>query len=111
MRAIKDLLLFLLVLPIFISSCYDDAELWERIRDHEYRITKLEDFCSKINSNLVSLHEVVVAIQAREYVKDVIPIYDEGLCIGYTITFNGRNPITLFNGKNGTDAQTPIIGI
>lgn len=111
MRTIKSLLRFLLVLPIFISSCYDDTELWEHIRDHEYRITKLEDFCNQINSNLISLHEVIVAIQAREYVKDVIPVYEEGFCIGYTITFHGRDPITLFNGKNGTDAQTPIIGI
>ena len=92
-------------------SCYDDSELWERIRDHEYRITKLEEFCNQINSNLSSLREIVDAIQKRDYVKDVIPVYSGSDCIGYSITFSGRDPITLFNGKNGTDAKAPVIGI
>ena len=111
MRVIKGLIRFLWVVSIFVSSCYDDSELWEHIRDHENRITKLEDFCNQINNNLISLRNVIDAIQTREYVKDVIPVYDEGCCIGYTITFNGRDPITLLNGKNGTNAQTPIIGV
>lgn len=111
MRRCRFIFQSLLIIPLLASSCYDDTELWERIRDHEYRITKLEEFCNQINSNLSSLREIVDAIQERDYVKDVIPVYSGSDCIGYSITFSGRDPITLFNGKNGTDAKAPIIGI
>lgn len=111
MRIFSGIIRVLLFIPIIVSSCYDDSELWEHIRDHEYRITKLEDYCNQINNNISSLQSIIEAIQSREFVKDVIPVYTEGYCTGYTITFNGRDPISLFNGKNGTDAKTPIIGV
>lgn len=111
MQRIRILFLALLIIPLFVSSCYDDTELWGRIRDHEYRITKLEEYCFQINSNLSSLRDIVEAIQERDYVKDVIPVFSGSDCIGYSITFSGRDPITVFNGKNGTDAKTPEIGI
>lgn len=110
-KAISSTLHIIIFFTVFVSSCYDDSELWERVRDYEYRITKLEEFCNQINSNLSSLREIVEAIQERDYVKDVIPVYGGSDCVGYSITFSGRDPITLFNGKNGTDAKTPVIGI
>ncbi len=111
MRRCRFIFQSLLIIPLLASSCYDDTELWERIRDHEYRITKLEVFCNQINSNLSSLRGIVDAIQERDYVKDVVPVYSGIDCIGYSITFSGRDPITLFNGKNGTDARAPVIVI
>ena len=44
-------------------------------------------------------------------VKDVIPISENGLTIGYVISFVHGDPITIYNGKNGENGHTPIIGV
>ena len=91
------------------SACHN--AIWDKLNDHEARISKLEAFCNQLNTNINSLQVLVDAINARDYVKDVTPVTEDGLVIGYTISFGARNPITIFNGKNGEDAPTPIIGI
>ena len=92
-----------------LTSCH--KAIWDKLNDHERRIQQLELFCNQMNTNINSLQAIVDAINARDYVKDVLPITENGTIIGYTITFNSRNPINIYNGKNGEDAHTPIIGI
>lgn len=92
-----------------LTACHKD--IWDKLNDHEARITKLETFCNQLNTNITSLQTVVNALNARDYVRDVLPITENGLVIGYTISFGNGRSITIFNGKNGEDAPTPIIGI
>ena len=94
---------------VLLTACH--KAIWDKLNDHEVRIAKLEAFCNQMNTNISSLQTLVNAINARDYVKEVIPITENGLVIGYTISFNSSNPITLFNGKNGEDAPAPLIGI
>ena len=75
------------------------------------RIARLETLCNQFNTNISALQALVDAINARDYIKDVVPVTENGLTIGYTISFNSRNPITVYNGKNGEDGHTPIIGL
>ncbi|MBO4585091.1 MAG: hypothetical protein J5675_00620 [Bacteroidales bacterium] len=104
----KRLVIILLSL-LALTSCH--KKIWDKLNDHEARITKLEQFCNQLNTNINSLQSIVNVIYARDYVKDVVPVTENGTVIGYTITFNSNNPITIFNGKNGEDAHTPLIGI
>ena len=54
---------------------------------------------------------LVNAINERDYIKDVVPLSENGVIVGYTVTFNKSNPINIYNGKNGQDAKAPVIGI
>ena len=105
MKRLLPILLLLVLLP----SCH--KAIWEKLNDHEERISRLETFCNQLNTNINSLQAIVNALNARDYVKDVVPVTENGTVIGYTITFNGSNPVTIYNGKNGEDAHTPLIGI
>ena len=104
----KRLLAILFMMTLMVS-CHQ--KIWDMLNDHEARIARLEAFCKQLNTNISSLEALVNAVNARDYVKDVVPIYEEGEVIGYTITFGKSNPVTIYNGKNGEDGHTPVIGI
>ena len=40
-----------------------------------------------------------------------MPVSENGLTIGYVISFVHGDPITIYNGKNGENGHTPIIGV
>lgn len=92
-----------------LSSCH--GAIWDKLNDHEARIARLEQLCNQLNTNINSLQAIVGAINARDYVKQVIPVLENGKEIGYTIVFNSSNPVTIYHGKDGKDAQAPAIGI
>lgn len=105
----KRIAILFMSAALLLTSCH--KKIWEKLNDHEARITRLEAFCSQMNTTIGSLQAIVNAINSRDYVKDVVPVMNDGIVIGYTITFNAGNPVTIYNGKNGEDAHTPIIGI
>ena len=103
-------LLYILVLSMpLLSGCHQ--AIWDKLKDHEARIARLEAFCNQLNTNITSLQSVVDVIGRRDYVKDVVPVMENGKEIGYTITFGSSRSITVYNGKNGEDAPVPQIGI
>ena len=112
--------ILLLAIPLF-TGCH--KKIWDKLNDHEARIARLEALCNQFNTNITSLQTIVAAINARDYVKDVVPVMENGVVIGYAITFGNSSPVTIYNGKNGKDGEdgkdgkdgkdghTPIIGI
>lgn len=105
----KRFLLILAAAVLLLPSCH--KAIWDKLNDHEARIARLETFCNQLNTTISSLQAIVNVINARDYVKDVIPVTEAGKVIGYTITFGAGSPVTIYNGKNGEDARTPLIGI
>lgn len=102
------------ILPIIaaialLASCHQ--AIWDKLTDHEARITRLEQMCNQFNTNINALQVLVNAIEQRDYIKEVVPLTENNLIVGYTITFNKSNPINIYNGKNGQDAKAPVIGI
>ena len=89
-----------------LSSCH--KKIWDKLNDHEERIARLEAVCNQMNTNINSLQALVNVLNARDYVKDIVPVMENGNIIGYTITFSNASPITVYNGK---DAPAPVIGI
>lgn len=113
-------ILFLALTVLLAAGCYDDAALWDQIRDHEERIVSLEKLCNQMNTNISSLQTVVTALQDKDYVTNVASIKENGKEIGYTITFSKSGSITIYhgndgeNGKDGADGKdgsTPVIGV
>ena len=92
-----------------ISSCsdqYDDSEIKDRLDKVEDRVTKLEEWCSTVNSEIISLKGLITALENKDYVTGVETLED-----GYRITFYKSGNIIIRNGKDGIDGYTPIIGV
>ena len=118
----------LLIILTFIAaiSCYDDSVIWDKLQEHEERIGRLEKLCNELNSNISALEGIVEALQANDYVTGIYPLTEEGVDLGYKITFSKSGNINIYHGKagaagapgqdgadgaDGKDGHTPQIGV
>ena len=105
----KYIPLFLFALAVALSCTrFDDSAIWEELLNHKERIEKLEAECNKLNSNMVAMRAVLEALQTNDYVKDVVKVVENGVEIGYSITFVKGGTITIYHGTNGS---APKVGI
>ena len=121
----RFLLSVVLATSLALTSCqFDDSDIWDKfgemeesIRDHEKRISALEELCKQMNTNIEALQTIVAALEKRDYVTNVSEVRSNGEVIGYTISFAYSNTITIYHGKdgkdgiNGKDGYTPQIGV
>ena len=114
----KKLGLLLLTLTIcFFTACH--KSIWEELENLDQRVTKLEELCKEMNTNITSLQTIVSVLQSNDYITGIIEIKKNGEVIGYTITFGKHDPITIYHGQDGKDGQdgangsssTPVIGV
>lgn len=117
----KKILIFLSAITLAnCSDSYDDSKLWNSVNGLENRVTKLEELCKQMNTNISSLQEIVTALQKNESIKSVATLPDGS---GYLITFSSGKTITIYHGKNGVagedgkdgqngkDGTTPTISV
>lgn len=104
----KRFYLFLVVAVLSFTSCHND--IWNSINDLDSRVKALEELCREMNTNISSLQSLIEVIQSGDYITNIVPITKGGEVIGYTITFKNHEPITIFNGEDGTTANIPVIG-
>ena len=72
----RFLLSVVLATSLAFTSCqFDDSDIWdtlneygESIRDHEQRISALEELCKQMNTNIEALQTIVSALEKRDYV-------------------------------------------
>lgn len=117
----KAIFLLMSVLAVIVScERFDDSAIWEELKDHDERITRLEVLCKEMNSNIVALQAVLEAMETNDYVTDIVKIMENGVEIGYSITFAKGGTVNIYHGKdgedgtdgaNGTDGSSPKIGI
>ena len=104
-----------LILTAFLStiSCtqFDDSAIWEELLNHRERIEKLEAECNRLNTNIEAIQVILEALQANDYVTDIVKIMENGVEVGYSLTFAKSGSITIYHGTNGEDGATPQIGI
>lgn len=103
----KTFALFCTVLLLSLVACQHE-DIWNKLNEHDLRIQKLEEQCSKLNTNVESLHTMLMALQQNESVTDVSTIVENGIEVGYRITFSKFGTITILNGGN---SNTPMIGV
>ena len=125
MKKISSLLLCACVALSSCENIYRDeiAEIHKEIDD---LYNRLEAFCEQTNSNIEALQTMILALQAKDYVTGVVPIVENGVEVGYKITFEKSGEITIYHGadgkdgadgndgadgKDGKDGYTPVIGI
>ena len=121
----RFLLSVVLATSLAFTSCqFDDSDIWDKfgeveesIRDHEERISALEELCKQMNTNIEALQTLVEALEKRDYVTNVSEVRSNGEVIGYTISFAYSDTITIYHGKDGKDGvdgkngYTPQIGV
>ena len=119
MKKIKFFMLSVVVM--LFTACHD--KLWDSIEDLDSRVTKLEELCKEMNTNISALQTIVEVIQENDFITGIVPIEKGGEVIGYTITFGKHEPITIYNGEDGKDGAngtngvdgkdgyTPILGV
>ena len=91
----------LLVVVMLFTACHD--KLWDSIEDLDSRVTKLEELCKEMNTNISALQTIVEVIQENDFITGIVPIEKGGEVIGYTIMFGKHEPITIYNGTDGKD--------
>ena len=99
-----------------LVSCteYDEVAMWNKNEDMGSRLAALEELCSQLNTNIVSLQQIVEALQGNDYVTGVVPVVENGETVGYTISFSKSGLVTIYHGKKGENGQngtTPVIGV
>ncbi|MBR2867035.1 MAG: hypothetical protein IKC12_04885, partial [Alistipes sp.] len=53
-----------IILAMVVSSCtYDDTAVWNKLENHESRISALEELCREMNTNISALQSLVDAMQ------------------------------------------------
>ena len=73
----KKILIFLSAITLAnCSDSYDDSKLWDSVNGLENRVTKLEELCKQMNTNISSLQEIVTALQKNESIKSVATLPD-----------------------------------
>ncbi|MBP3564567.1 MAG: leucine-rich repeat protein [Alistipes sp.] len=65
--------------------------------------------CNQMNTNIESLQALINVLQSHDYIKSVTPLMENGIQVGYTITFAYANAITIYS--NATNPTAPIIGV
>lgn len=106
--------LLMCVSTLVFSSCsdeYDDSELRADIEDLENRVAALEAWQKSVNSDIQSLQSLVKALEEKNFITDVTPVMENGVEVGYTITFQTGKSITIRHGVDGINGETPVIGV
>lgn len=102
------------LLSLVFCTEYDEVAMWNKNEDMGSRLAALEELCSQLNTNIVSLQQIVEALQGNDYVTGVVPVVENGETVGYTISFSKSGPVTIYHGKKGENGQngtTPVIGV
>lgn len=127
-RNMKHFRLLLITLCVLTLSCnrYDDSPIWSELQDLKDRIARLEALCKTMNSNISALEDIVAALQDNDYITDIYPLTENGVELGYKISFSKSGSITIYHGSDGppgqdgadgtdgadgSDGHTPSIGV
>lgn len=70
-----------------------------------------DTYRNQVNTTITSLQTLVTALQQNDYITGYDPVLENGQAVGYTIKFAKANPITIYHGKEGTDGESPMVGV
>ena len=98
------------MLLLAVSGCQHE-DIWNELREHEQRIEQLEKQCRELNSNVEAIQAILTAIQENDYVTEIMKIMENGVEVGYSITFAKGGTVTIYHGSDGADGAAPKVSI
>ena len=107
----KKLFTILCTALLLAVSCDRHEDIWNELREHEQRIEQLEKQCRELNSNIQAIQTILTALKENDYVTEVMKIMENGMEVGYSLTFAKSGTVTIYHGTNGSNGSTPQIGI
>ena len=101
-----------LSLALAVSACLglmscDKYNYTDQLQQLGSRVEYLEQSVLETNMEVTALHEIILAIEQRGYVTNVVTNADGT----YTITFNTGRTVTLRNGPQGRDGTAATLDI
>ena len=108
---LSGMILLAMLMAIGLNSCskeYDDSAVWRDIEQLKQKVAELETICRKTNENISSLQKIAGAMEDADYVTDLTPITNDGVTVGYQVTFAKKGSVSIYNGKDG---ETPVVGV
>ena len=97
-------------LLLAVSACQHE-DIWNELRDHEQRIEQLEKLCRELNSNVEAIQTILTALEQNDYVTDIVKVMEDGVEVGYSITFAKGGTVAIYHGSDGTDGSAPKVSI
>ena len=97
------------MLLLAVSGCQHE-DIWNELRNHEQRIEQLEKQCRELNSNIGAIQAILTAIQQNDYVTEIMKIMENGVEVGYSITFAKGGTVNIYHGSDGADGAAPQVG-
>jgi tetrahydromethanopterin S-methyltransferase subunit B len=94
----KKLFTILITAVVIAVSCHHE-DIWNELRDHEERIQKLETLCNKLNSNVEAIQTILTALEQNDYVTDIVKVMENGVEVGYSITFAKGGTVTMMSER------------
>ena len=107
----KKIFTILFALALISASCVRYDEIWDKLNDHEQWIEQLEQQCKELNANVVAVQAILTALQDNDHVTEVMKIMENGVEVGFSLTFAKAGTVTLYHGTDGADAAAPKIGV
>ena len=104
----KFFTIFWAVMALSVIGCQHE-DIWDKLNDHEQRIEQLERLCLELNSNVKALQAVLAAVQENDYVTEVMKVVENGVEVGYSLTFAKGGTVTIYHGTAGGEA--PQVGV
>lgn len=101
----RQLTFILFLLSIIISSCTNLDEVYNRLDEHEKRISKIENLVKEANTQITALQSLLEAQNKKIWIVSHNELADKS---GYELILSNGSKIVL---KNGKDGETPVIGI
>ena len=102
MKKIKtSICVWLALSAVFMTGCYNDEDLWNKISGLENRIEALETWQAAASSNIDALQKLM---DENDYITDVTPVVLGSDTVGYTIRFKNQErlrSITARKAKKG----------
>jgi hypothetical protein len=91
--------------PLVCSSCID---LSDKILALLNRVTEAEGLVHATNTTINALYTTIKALEQNDHINGIDEIKENGVVVGYVISFTSGYYVNVYNGQDGT---TPIIGI
>lgn len=110
MNTLKHLTLILGAAALMFSGCstFDDTAINSRVDELENRVDEVEKLVNDLTSNLGTL---VTAIDALENQDRIVSVSKLAGNTGWEIVFANSGTVTVYNGANGKDGDSPVIGV
>lgn len=91
-----------------LSACSLD-EVRQDIDALENRVAALEEWQASLNSDILALKQLVAGLEERNLITSVTPVLEQGVEVGYRITFQTGDPIVIYHGEDSS--YIPLFGV